>query len=195
MNEHDKLKFESLSSENKRLQKQKVELIQAFKKQLKLIDILKKQKMHLEAAKILQFSEQEFINALEWNANTAPTQSLNAKKSERPPSGNGYGSNRNMLPKPTNLKPNTAQKQQQKPIINRSKSDEMLANNHNNQILMNSLVLEDNLENEEDDAEHEKLNDEYDNYYEDIYNENGGDDDLNVEDFQLRNPVNQNDDQ
>ena len=69
--DQEKRRVEQLTSENKRLQKQKAELIQAFKKQLKLIDILKKQKMHLEAAKILQFSEEEFINVLEWNSTNA----------------------------------------------------------------------------------------------------------------------------
>jgi hypothetical protein len=67
-NEQEKRRIEQLQSDNKRLQKQKLELIQAFKKQLKLIDILKKQKMHLEAAKMLQFTEDEFMNALEWNS-------------------------------------------------------------------------------------------------------------------------------
>lgn len=68
-NEQEKKRVEQLQVDNKRLEKQKNELIQAFKKQLKLIDILKKQKMHLEAAKMLQFSEEEFLRALEWNQN------------------------------------------------------------------------------------------------------------------------------
>lgn len=73
--DQEKSKVEHLSAENKRLQKQKQELIQAFRKQMKLIDVLKRQKMHLEAAKVLQFAEQEFLSALEWQ-NASPMDSL-----------------------------------------------------------------------------------------------------------------------
>ncbi|XP_008403610.1 testis-expressed sequence 9 protein-like [Poecilia reticulata] len=57
---------ESLLAENQILKKQKAELIAGFKKQLKLIDILKRQKMHFEAAKLLSFAEEEFMKALDW---------------------------------------------------------------------------------------------------------------------------------
>ncbi|XP_044047877.1 testis-expressed protein 9 [Siniperca chuatsi] len=57
---------ENLLAENKMLKKQKAELIVGFKKQLKLIDILKRQRMHFEAAKLLSFTEDEFMKALDW---------------------------------------------------------------------------------------------------------------------------------
>ncbi|XP_033729554.1 testis-expressed protein 9-like, partial [Pecten maximus] len=66
--EQEKHRVDQLIAVNKRLEKQKNELMAGFKKQLKLIDILKRQKMHIEAAKMLSFSEEEFVKALEWGS-------------------------------------------------------------------------------------------------------------------------------
>jgi uncharacterized membrane-anchored protein YhcB (DUF1043 family) len=45
LTDQERRRFEELVANNKRLEKQKAELISGFKKQLKLIDVLKKQKV------------------------------------------------------------------------------------------------------------------------------------------------------
>ena len=55
----------NLRNENKRLETHRVELLNVLRKQGKLIDILKRQKLHLEAAKLLQITEEEFVKVLE----------------------------------------------------------------------------------------------------------------------------------
>lgn len=51
-----------LVEKNQQLEKQKADLLALIKKQMKLIDILKKQKIHLESTRIIQFTEDELIH-------------------------------------------------------------------------------------------------------------------------------------
>lgn len=57
--------MEKLVNDNRKLERERNELLQAFKKQMKLIDVLKRQKMHIESAKLLAFTEDEFVKTLE----------------------------------------------------------------------------------------------------------------------------------
>ena len=64
-NETVRRDMEKLVEDNRKLERQRNELLQAFKKQMKLIDVLKRQKMHIESAKLLAFTEDEFVKTLE----------------------------------------------------------------------------------------------------------------------------------
>ncbi len=57
---------QALSADIKRLERQKQEISQAYKKQSQLVTVLKKQKIHLEASAWLKLSEREFLRSLDW---------------------------------------------------------------------------------------------------------------------------------
>jgi len=65
-NANDK-EVERLTNELKKVEKQKNDLYVAFKKSIKLCSILKRQKVHLENARLLAFTEEEFRQLLEQN--------------------------------------------------------------------------------------------------------------------------------
>jgi len=54
-------RISGLQKENKQLRMDKKQLVTAFKKQMKLVDILKRQKLHMEVMKLLSFSEETFL--------------------------------------------------------------------------------------------------------------------------------------
>ena len=62
----DASKVSELEARIRDLEKQRGDILNAFRKQIKLIDILKRQKIHLEAARLLTFTEEEFMKTLEW---------------------------------------------------------------------------------------------------------------------------------
>jgi len=49
------------------LEKEKRELLTVVTTQMKLLDIIKRQKVHLEASRMLSFTEDEFFKILEWD--------------------------------------------------------------------------------------------------------------------------------
>ncbi|XP_039262443.2 testis-expressed protein 9-like [Styela clava] len=66
--EHDRKEMDRLRSDNNRLERLKNDMSTVFKKQQKLISILKRQILHIEAAKLLSFTEEEFVKALDWGS-------------------------------------------------------------------------------------------------------------------------------
>ena len=57
--------MEKVKADNVKLKKQKDDLLDAFKKQLTLIDVLKRQVLHMKAAMQLACTERKFADILE----------------------------------------------------------------------------------------------------------------------------------
>lgn len=64
--DRDMREIDKLRSENKRHERMRNDTLAVMKKQQKLIGVLKRQVLHIEAAKLLSFTEEEFVKALDW---------------------------------------------------------------------------------------------------------------------------------
>jgi hypothetical protein len=64
----DTAKFTAMEARIRTLEKQRADLVEGFRKQMKLINVLKRQKIHLEAARLLAFTEEEFMKTLDWKS-------------------------------------------------------------------------------------------------------------------------------
>ena len=76
--ESGKKSVDELTLKTKFLEKQRNELLTGFKKQMELIDVLKRQKLHLEAAHVLKYTEEEFMQTLDWKPGQTPGQTAAA---------------------------------------------------------------------------------------------------------------------
>lgn len=77
LNSHAKKEISDLKTTINALEKKNNDLLTCFKKQMQLIDVLKRQKIHLEASRLLELTEKEFVSALDWKIDGKAQQSKN----------------------------------------------------------------------------------------------------------------------
>jgi predicted nucleic acid-binding Zn-ribbon protein len=77
LNSHAKKEISDLKTTINALEKKNHDLLACFKKQMQLIDVLKRQKIHLEASRLLELTEKEFVSALDWKIDGKAQQSKN----------------------------------------------------------------------------------------------------------------------
>ncbi|XP_022902161.1 testis-expressed protein 9 [Onthophagus taurus] len=66
LRETHKKQISELSGVIKRIERHKMEILNGFKKQLLLINNLKKQKMHIESIKLTEKADEDFMKLLDW---------------------------------------------------------------------------------------------------------------------------------
>lgn len=60
-----KAQLDALAADNRRLERQKGELVGLLRRQGRLVDVLRRQRAHMAAARALAFTEEDFMRALE----------------------------------------------------------------------------------------------------------------------------------
>lgn len=63
------MKTENFEQKVEALTREKATLLSGINKLLKYIEVLKKKNLHLEASRLLAFTEEEFMKTLDWNPN------------------------------------------------------------------------------------------------------------------------------
>lgn len=57
--------YQGLVEQKAKLERQKAELLAGFRTQLKLIDVLRRQKVHVETARCIEAAEQVFLRGMD----------------------------------------------------------------------------------------------------------------------------------
>lgn len=78
-------KVDDIQKQLKDVEKERNNLLLCFKEQMKLIEVLKRQKVHAEASKLLDITEKEFLKVIEWDSPTSQTSPTPSHNKQEPP--------------------------------------------------------------------------------------------------------------